>query len=186
MCLWVVRSIEHECNIIECTENAGAVYFTCHSPFHCPTSIGMCMPKVLKLASICSVFLLFIQIKSTLKIENDAVIGNKYSCSVPQACMWLNLENMVFSFNQPRDYLVDLLSSKKKAIDWKSPCESVYCFSMDLLYTSNFNSNLPWLAIFFQLQGVRWISTCSGLQQSCRQHRAKLLSFWRGPFPRDL
>lgn len=71
----------------ERVENAGAVYFTCHSSFHCPTSIGMCMPKLLKLASICSVFLLFIQNKSALKIASDALIGNKYSCSVPQACM---------------------------------------------------------------------------------------------------
>lgn len=87
MCLWVVGSIKHECNILGCAENAGAVYFTCHSPFHCPTSIGMYMPKLLKLAFISSVFPLFIQIKSALKIANDAVIGNKYSCSVPQACM---------------------------------------------------------------------------------------------------
>lgn len=83
----MVGCIEYECNVIECTENTGGVYFMCHSQFRCPTSIGMCIPKFLKLASICSVFLLFIQIKSALKIGNDALIGNKYSCSVPQACM---------------------------------------------------------------------------------------------------
>lgn len=83
----MVGSFEYEYNIIGCTENAGAVYFMCHSPFHCSTSIGMCIPKLLKLASICSVFLLFIQIKCALKIGNDALIGNKYSCPVPQACI---------------------------------------------------------------------------------------------------
>lgn len=35
------------------------------------------MPKLLKLASICSVFLLYIQIKSAVKTENDVLIGNR-------------------------------------------------------------------------------------------------------------
>lgn len=39
--------------------------------------MGMCMPKLLKLASICSVFLLYIQIKSAVKTENDVLIGNR-------------------------------------------------------------------------------------------------------------
>lgn len=82
-------------SIIGSTENVDTVYFTFHKPFHCLTSMGMCIPKLLNLAPICSGFLLYMQIKSALKIEN---YSNKYCCLVPQACrlIWLVGDVTVF------------------------------------------------------------------------------------------
>lgn len=58
--------------IIRCTNNTGTMYFTMLCcPFHSLTYMQVRMPKLLNLAFIFFCFLVYVQIKFGIKIEND-------------------------------------------------------------------------------------------------------------------